>query len=65
MVSSTYLRLLILLPAILIPAYASSSPAFLVILKLDDDDDTDDINDGNSNIALHFVSLYKLQNIST
>jgi len=36
-----------------------------MILKLDDDDDTDDINDGNSNIALHFVSLYKLQNIST
>ena len=31
-VSSAYLRLVILLPAILIPAYASSSPAFLMIL---------------------------------
>ena len=30
-VSSTYLRLLIFLPAILIPAYASSSPAFLMM----------------------------------
>ena len=30
-VSSAYLRLLIFLPAILIPAYASSSPAFLMI----------------------------------
>ena len=30
-VSSTYLRLLIFLPEILIPAYASSSPAFLMI----------------------------------
>ena len=31
MVSSAYLRLLEFLPAILIPAYASSSPAFLVM----------------------------------
>ena len=31
MVSSTYLRLLIFLPTILIPACASSSPAFLMI----------------------------------
>ena len=31
MVSSAYLRLLIFLPAILIPACASSSPAFLMI----------------------------------
>ena len=31
MVSSTYLRLLIFLPAILIPACASSSPAFLMM----------------------------------
>ena len=31
MVSSAYLRLLIFLPAILIPAYASSSPAFLMM----------------------------------
>ena len=30
-VSSAYLRLLIFLPAILIPAYASSSPAFLMM----------------------------------
>ena len=30
-VSSAYLRLLIFLPAILIPAYASSSPAFLTM----------------------------------
>ena len=30
-VSSAYLRLLIFLPAILIPAYASSSPVFLMI----------------------------------
>ena len=30
-VSSVYLRLLIFLPAILIPAYASSSPAFLMM----------------------------------
>ena len=30
-VSSAYLRLLIFLPAILIPAYASSSPAFLIM----------------------------------
>ena len=30
LVSSAYLRLLIFLPAILIPAYASSSPAFLM-----------------------------------
>ena len=30
-VSSAYLRLLIFLPAILIPAYASSSPAFLMV----------------------------------
>ena len=30
-VSSTYLRLLIFLPAILIPAYASSSPVFLMM----------------------------------
>ena len=30
-VSSAYLRLLILLPAILIPAFASSSPAFLMM----------------------------------
>ena len=30
-VSSAYLRLLIFLPAILIPAYASSGPAFLMI----------------------------------
>ena len=30
-VSSAYLRLLILLPAILIPAWASSSPAFLMM----------------------------------
>ena len=31
LVSSAYLRLLIFLPAVLIPAYASSSPAFLVM----------------------------------
>ena len=31
MVSSAYIRLLIFLPAILIPAYASSSPAFLMM----------------------------------
>ena len=31
MVSSAYLRLVIFLPAILIPAYASSSPAFLMM----------------------------------
>ena len=31
MVSSAYLRLLIFLPAFLIPAYASSSPAFLMM----------------------------------
>ena len=31
MVSSAYLRLLIFLPAILIPAYASSSPEFLMM----------------------------------
>ena len=30
-VSSAYLRLLVFLPAILIPAYASSSPAFLMM----------------------------------
>jgi len=30
-VSSAYLRLLIFLPAILIPAYASSSPAFFMM----------------------------------
>ena len=30
-VSSAYLRLLIFLPAVLIPAYASSSPAFLMM----------------------------------
>ena len=30
-VSSVYLRLLIFLPAILIPAYASSSPEFLMM----------------------------------
>ena len=30
-VSSAYLRFLIFLPAILIPAYASSSPAFLMM----------------------------------
>ena len=30
-VSSAYLRLLIFLPAILIPAFASSSPAFLMM----------------------------------
>ena len=30
-VSSAYMRLLIFLPAILIPAYASSSPAFLMM----------------------------------
>ena len=30
-VSSAYLRLLIFLPAILIPAYASSSPTFLMM----------------------------------
>ena len=30
-VSTAYLRLLIFLPAILIPAYASSSPAFLMM----------------------------------
>ena len=30
-VSSAYLKLLIFLPAILIPAYASSSPAFHII----------------------------------
>ena len=30
-VSSAYLRSLIFLPAILIPAYASSSPAFLMM----------------------------------
>ena len=30
-VSSAYLRLLIFLPAILVPAYASSSPAFLMM----------------------------------
>ena len=30
-VSSAYLRLLIFLPAILIPAYAPSSPAFLMM----------------------------------
>ena len=30
-VSSAYLRLLIFLPGILIPAYASSSPAFLMM----------------------------------
>ena len=42
MVSSAYLRLLIFLPAILIPACASSSPAFLVIYsayKLNKQDD--------------------------
>ena len=33
-VSSAYLRLLILLPVILIPAYASSSPAFLMSLTI-------------------------------
>ena len=33
-VSSTYLRLLIFLPAILIPAYASSSPAFLMMYSV-------------------------------
>ena len=41
-VSSTYLRLLIFLPAILIPAYASSSPAFLMMYsdyKLNKKDD--------------------------
>ena len=32
-VSSAYLRLLIFLPEILIPAYASSSPAFLMMLN--------------------------------
>ena len=30
-VSSAYLRLLIFLPAVLIPAYALSSPAFLMM----------------------------------
>ena len=42
MVSSTYLRLLIFLPAILIPACASSSPAFLMTYsayKLNKQDD--------------------------
>ena len=41
-VSSAYLRLLILLPAILIPAYTSSSPAFLMMYsayKLSKQDD--------------------------
>ena len=33
-VSSTYLRLFIFLPAILIPAYASSSPAFLMMYSV-------------------------------
>ena len=33
-VSSAYLRLLIFLPAILIPAYASSSPAFLMMYSV-------------------------------
>ena len=35
MVSSAYLRLLIFLPAILIPACASYSPAFLMMYKKD------------------------------
>ena len=42
LVSSAYLRLLIFLPAILIPAYASSSPAFLMMYsayKLNKQDD--------------------------
>ena len=33
-VSSAYLRLLILLPAVLIPAYPSSSPAFLMMYSV-------------------------------
>ena len=43
MISSTYLRLLMFLPAILIPAYNSSSPAFLMmcsVYKLNKQDDS-------------------------
>ena len=36
-VSSVYLRLLIFLPAILIPAYASSSPAFRMLYSASND----------------------------
>ena len=53
-VSSAYLRLLILLPAILIPACASSSPAFLMIYS------AYKLNNQGDNILL-FYSFYYLE----
>ena len=55
-VSSAYLRLLIFLPAILIPTYASSSPAFLMMFS------AYKLNKQGDNIQPIYIQSYRLMN---